>query len=214
MGRENKKEAVAALHRERILQASEKLFLRKGFAQTTVDDISRESEYSRRTVYAYFESKDDILYHLVEKGLVKLMLDLERAVRAGEDFPDTYGRICTAVRRFRSDYPYSMDCVNRADAGRLCTENGSAAVSRILLLGTGINELLAGWIADGQKKGIVRRDVIPMLTVYVLWSGLTALLDLCRSKGAVISGQFSVSENEFLDYGFRQLLNSILEERI
>ena len=54
MGRENKKEAVAALHRERILQASEKLFLRKGFAQTTVDDISRESEYSRRTVYAYF----------------------------------------------------------------------------------------------------------------------------------------------------------------
>ncbi|MGN1132406.1 MAG: TetR/AcrR family transcriptional regulator, partial [Ruminococcus sp.] len=52
MGRENKNEAVATLHRETILNASEELFSKKGFEKTTIDDISKKSGYSRRTIYA------------------------------------------------------------------------------------------------------------------------------------------------------------------
>ncbi|MGN1095623.1 MAG: TetR/AcrR family transcriptional regulator, partial [Eubacteriales bacterium] len=70
MKHENKKEAIASLHRERILSAAEELFLSKGYEKTTVDDISVASEYSRRTIYAYYESKDDILHHIIEKGLI------------------------------------------------------------------------------------------------------------------------------------------------
>lgn len=69
MGETNKKEAVAALHRARIMTAAEKLFSEKGYEQTTIEDISKESEYSRRTIYAYYESKDDILHCIIEKGL-------------------------------------------------------------------------------------------------------------------------------------------------
>ena len=76
MGRENKKETIAALHRSRIMKAAEALFCEKGFDQTTIDDISRASEYSRRTIYAYYESKEDILYHIVEQGLRTLKEEL------------------------------------------------------------------------------------------------------------------------------------------
>ena len=41
MGRENKKDVVAALHREQIMKAAEKLFSEKGYVQTTIDDISK-----------------------------------------------------------------------------------------------------------------------------------------------------------------------------
>ena len=60
-----KKEAVAALHREQIMKAAEALFTEKGYEQTTIDDISKASQYSRRTLYAYYESKEDILYHII-----------------------------------------------------------------------------------------------------------------------------------------------------
>ena len=56
----SKKDAAAEFHRERILQAAEILFSEKGFEKTTIDDISKLSEYSRRTIYAYFSGKDDI----------------------------------------------------------------------------------------------------------------------------------------------------------
>ena len=85
---------------------------------------------------------------------------------------------------------------------------------RMMLLGTEINTVLGSFIETGKKNGIVRKDIVPMLTVYVFWSSITALLTLADTQGQFICNQFSISENEFLDYGFKQLINSILEVRI
>ena len=265
MGRENKKDAVAALHREQILKAAEKLFSEKGYVQTTIDDISKASAYSRRTIYAYYENKEDILHHIMEKGLLALKTDIENAVNRQEDFMEGYREICMAMRNYQREYPHSADTIKVADTSHIGVFNNfdtsdvsstsdvfnaantfkvskvskvakvinasdvshtskvtnafntsgvSDTVKNILILGEEINELLAFFIEKGKEKGIVRKEVVPLLTVYVLWSGITALLTLADTKGTYICRQFNISENEFLDYGFQQLINSILEVRI
>ena len=115
MGRENKKEVVAALHREQIMKAAEKLFSEKGYVQTTIDDISKASEYSRRTIYAYYENKDDILHHIIEKGLQTLKVDIENAVNREDDFVGRYKAICMAMSKYQREYPHSVYNVNSAD---------------------------------------------------------------------------------------------------
>ena len=250
MGRENKKDAVAALHREQILKAAEKLFSEKGYVQTTIDDISKASAYSRRTIYAYYENKEDILHHIMEKGLLALRTDIENAVNRQEDFMGGYREICMAMRNYQREYPHSSDTIKVADTSHLGvfntsdtsnaantsnisktskvtnaskvtnpsdasnTSGVSDTVKNILILGEEINRILASFIEKGMDKGIVRKEVVPMLTVYILWSGITALLTLADTKGTYICRQFDISENEFLDYGFQQLINSILEVRV
>lgn len=212
MGRENKKEAVAALHREQIMKAAEKLFSEKGYEQTKIEDISKSSEYSRRTIYSYYESKDDILHHIIEKGLIELKQNIENAINLNEDFITVYKAICMAMSKYQSKYHHSADNVNSANANNF--ENLSDTVKHILLLGTEINTILAAFIETGKEKGIVRQDIIPMLTVYIFWSSITSFLTLAQTKGQFISRQFSISESEFLDYGFKQIINSILEVQI
>lgn len=214
MGRENKKEAVATLHRERIMKAAEQLFSKKGFAQTTIDDISKASEYSRRTIYSYYESKEDILHHIIEKGLVILKQDIQNAINLNDSFIDGYKLICMAMRKYQVEYPHSVNNVNNAKFSDFDIENLSETIKHILILGTEINTILAEFIEKGKEKGIVRQDIVPMLTVYILWSSITSFLSLAQTKGQFISKQFSISENEFLDYGFKQIINSILEVRI
>ena len=250
MGRENKKDAVAALHREQILKAAEKLFSEKGYVQTTIDDISKASAYSRRTIYAYYENKEDILHHIMEKGLLALKTDIENAVNRQDDFMGGYREICMAMRNYQREYPHSSDTIKVADTSHLGVFNTSDTsdaantsnifktskvtdasntsqitndsnlsdisdtVKSILILGEEINGLLASFIEKGKEKGIVRKEVVPLLTVYILWSGITALLTLADTKGTYICRQFNISENEFLDYGFQQLINSILEVRV
>ena len=241
MGRENKKDAVAALHREQILKAAEKLFSEKGYVQTTIDDISKASAYSRRTIYAYYENKEDILHHIMEKGLLALKTDIENAVNRQKDFMEGYREICMAMRNYQREYPHSLDTIRGADTSHIGVFNTSDAydvsntsntskvtndsntsntsgisdtVKHILCLGEEINRILASFIEKGKEKGIVRKEVVPMLTVYILWSGITALLTLADTKGTYICRQFNISENEFLDYGFQQLINSILEVRV
>lgn len=212
MGRENKKEAVAALHREQIMEAAEKLFSEKGYMQTTIDDISKESKYSRRTIYVYYESKDDILHHIIEKGLIILKQDIENAVKLNDDFIAGYKAICLAMSKYQSECPHSMDNINSAKSTNFDFSNLSETVKHIFILGTEINTILAKFIETGKVNGVVRQDIIPMLTVYVLWSSITALLSLGQTKGQFISKQFSISESEFLDYGFKQLINYNLSE--
>ena len=72
----------------------------------------------------------------------------------------------------------------------------SDTVKNILCLGTEINEILETLIVRGQKSGEVRKEVVPVLT------------------GKFICAQNGMTEEEFLDYGFRQIINSILEVRI
>ena len=214
MGRENRKEAVAALHRERIMNAAERLFAEKGYEQTTIEDISAASAYSRRTIYAYYESKDDILHHIIEKGLQALKTDIENAVNDNAGFADAYRAVCGAMSRYRREYPHSLERLNRSGDEEIGRTAGSAAVKNILRLGTEINETLEALIIRGQESGEVRKDIVPTLTVYVLWSSIDSLLALAGTKGKFICAQNGMTEEEFLDYGFRQIIDSILEARI
>ncbi|WP_442601264.1 TetR/AcrR family transcriptional regulator [Paenibacillus sp. KN14-4R] len=54
--------------RNDILQAAERVFIRKGFTQVTMKDIVEESKLSRGGVYLYFSSTDEIFRELLDKN--------------------------------------------------------------------------------------------------------------------------------------------------
>ena len=190
----SRREETAALHREHILSAAEALFALKGFDATTIDDISKACGYSRRTIYAYYQNRDDL-----------------RAAAALEGgFLVRYRAICAAMTRYRRDFPCSARAVDAASAARLQSDELPPVVRRILALGEEINALLIGWVEAGQREGVVRADVIPALSVMVLQAGLSALLALSESKGAYIEKSHALDEGAFLEYGFNQLAASLM----
>lgn len=48
-----------------ILNAAETVFAQKGFNQATVDDISEEAQFSKATLYRYFNSKREIFIDII-----------------------------------------------------------------------------------------------------------------------------------------------------
>ena len=55
------KEALQQFHKDMISCAADRLFQCNGFDKTTMDDIAREADYSKATLYVYFKSKDQIV---------------------------------------------------------------------------------------------------------------------------------------------------------
>lgn len=208
---ENRKAAVEALHRERMMDASERLFLEKGFQGTTIADISAASGYSRRTIYAYFDSKDEILCGLVARGLRMLRDELKAILDESLAFSAMYGKICAAMRAYQAQHPLSAAHVNAAQADRLTGDGLTNGARVVLSLGSEINALLEQFLQRGIAEGVVRRNVPVRLAVPVLWAGMTSLLSLAAAKGAYLAQALGVSEEEFLKYGFEQLLGGILE---
>lgn len=55
----------AIITRQKILEASRKLFSEKGFHLTTTNEIAKVSQLSIGTLYSYFRDKDEILIELL-----------------------------------------------------------------------------------------------------------------------------------------------------
>lgn len=47
--------------RSQLIEAAERVFATKGYAETTMADLAEAAGVTRPTVYAYFSSKDDVL---------------------------------------------------------------------------------------------------------------------------------------------------------
>lgn len=63
----------------RITEAAVRLFLEKGYGATTLDAIADAAAISRRTFFAYFKSKDEILQTWQQGGWEEFLADVRRA---------------------------------------------------------------------------------------------------------------------------------------
>ncbi len=69
--------------RQALRDAAHRLFAEKGFARTTIDDITEAADVSRRTFFRYYDSKDDLLRTDIA-DLLPVMLAALRARPADE----------------------------------------------------------------------------------------------------------------------------------
>jgi len=72
--RERKKQQT----RETIARAALRLFAERGYDETTLAEIADAADISPRTIFAYYESKEDILFCNEEKFLDQLKQKLEQ----------------------------------------------------------------------------------------------------------------------------------------
>jgi len=61
-----------------ILAAAERVFARKGYTLSTMDDIAKEAQFSKPTLYHYFEGKRDILFEIILNSFDEAMRGLKR----------------------------------------------------------------------------------------------------------------------------------------
>jgi AcrR family transcriptional regulator len=71
--------------RDAILKTALRLFSRRGYARTTLEEIARGSGVSTANVYVYFRSKLEILYAIYDPWMRERLSELERTLAALDD---------------------------------------------------------------------------------------------------------------------------------
>lgn len=73
--------------KDKLIDVARKLFAQKGVENTTMNDIAIASGFGRRTLYTYFDSKEEIFMSVVQSELDRLS-DKLMGVAAKDTTPD------------------------------------------------------------------------------------------------------------------------------
>lgn len=71
--------------KQEIMQAAEKLFANKGFDNVKMEEIAAEAEFTRKTLYAYFQNKDDLYRQVFLNISVKRWNFLVKKMKQSQD---------------------------------------------------------------------------------------------------------------------------------
>ena len=104
--------------RERLLDAAQRTFVRKGFAATSVDDISDEAGYTRGAFYFNFDTKAEVLIELLQRDGERTCSAIQAIMKEG----------ATPVERKQRATAYFIDSLGH-DSFSLWAE-GSLLASR------------------------------------------------------------------------------------
>ena len=78
-------------HRQRIVDAARTHFFSHGFRSVTMDDLAEELGISKKTLYAHFPGKFDLLEAVLADKLAGVEATLKQVTRAHpHDFPATF----------------------------------------------------------------------------------------------------------------------------
>ena len=76
------------MDRERILQAARELFFKYGIKSITMDDFAKHLGISKKTIYQFFENKDQIVNTLTKESLIERRCQFEEVADTSENAID------------------------------------------------------------------------------------------------------------------------------
>jgi AcrR family transcriptional regulator len=101
--------------RQRLLDAAEAVFGRRGYHEAGVTDIVRAAGVSQGTFYIYFPSKKDIFVAVVENLATALRAEIRAATEGLPDRASVEREGFRAFFRFVARHPYSYRIVRQAE---------------------------------------------------------------------------------------------------
>lgn len=156
--------------RERIVAIASRVFLERGFARVTMDDLARELRMSKKTIYRFFPAKDDLVRAVYYLKTDRIHALFRETVGAETDFTEkihwlwiNVGKELTEIGpRFHED---------------LRVFNPSLAAELETFRRDEINRNFEMFIEDGIRLGALRSDINKELLVQIYISAIMGIIN-------------------------------------
>jgi len=159
------------VNRQRIVDAARGHFFSHGFRSVTMDDLAVELGISKKTLYAYLPAKFDLLQAVLADKLTSVEATLKEVTRAHpQDFPATLRKLLAGTQRELNEIkpPFVRDMRQKApDIFKLVERRRAALIQRYM----------GKFFVDGQRLGMVRKDVPVKLIIEILLAMVQSIMN-------------------------------------
>ena len=182
MGIKERRARDLETRRKLILAAATDLFVRKGIAGVTLDDIAGAIEFSKGTIYNHFGSKEEIFAAILLDQLDALLASLRVASRSGRDTSARLRNATAAYLRFYQDRREYFKLLFFIDVVSDQERVPAAMRKEIRLRKIACLAELQRIVKDGIRGGEFENGRPAVRISLLLWGMMNGILQLAESR--------------------------------
>ncbi|MUT68357.1 TetR/AcrR family transcriptional regulator [Paenibacillus sp. NEAU-GSW1] len=185
-----------------IIQTAERLFLEKGFEKTTVQDIGQRMGIAKGTFYHYFKSKDELVDHLLQRYIDRLIHVMEMTSRNSQI--DAAHKIEQMAKSFIYFEGWNSDLM------RYIHQDESLVLNHLFEIrcNNEIKPLVQSVIEEGVEAGLFNVE-FPKQTVFMIISVFDFIFDDGSLRSGIFDPEVLAAMEDFLNrlLGAKQKFN-------
>jgi AcrR family transcriptional regulator len=195
-----------AENRRDILRAAERLILRRGFGRLTMDDIGREAQFSKATLYKYFSSKTEVVLSIFTAFFDRIANRFSDICRQDLDASTKLKRIIHSSLKVHHDsrnisQALLLDEAFMKKVGLFLAAAGQASSAEDRKLNQllhsrvhRLNRLIGEFLAEGVRSGEFRPMNIPLAVSFLG----AAISGFSHQKSWLLTRRDITRETEFI----------------
>ncbi len=190
-----------------ILKSAERIFIKKGYDFSSMDEIAEASGFTKRTIYRYFQAKEDIYFALALNTFGRLVNVFEEILKSNVSGDEKLYNVGEAYLRLFIDEPDQFLIMSRA---RLIhtREKESSYHQDILKLQQRMFEIFGAIITIGKTDKTINSEIDQRLgTLFLVSSTVSIFSEMAKNRDG-FSEMFGIGLEEYMRYSLKMLTTS------
>lgn len=189
-----------------IIDAAERLFFTKGYESITMEDIAKEAELAKGTLYLYFDNKDSLYASVLLRGVEVFIAMINEAIKSEKTGLLKTRMIGVTFYELSKRYPHYFDMIAGWDIRRF-PDLGDRVRKELASRNISAFNLSVAAIQSGIDDGSIRPDLDPAQTWLFLVESTKATI---RVPLPNMGESFSkLSRDEIISFTLDRLTQSI-----
>lgn len=158
------------MKQEQIIEAARKLFYKYGFKRVSVDEIAREAKVTKRTLYMYFKSKEEILKYFINEEIQKMECMVRDIEAQNLGFLDTIHQVLYKLLKYKNEHEFLNRIIEEIDVF-----NNPMLIENLKVIDSKIQSYILQKLNIAIEKGYTKVED-PEVTAFLIYKMYIALM--------------------------------------
>mgnify|MGYP004464534357 FL=1 len=155
---------------EQIIAAARRLFNRYGFKKVSMDEIAREAGVTKKTIYMYFSSKEELLKYFIQEEIINMKSIVEEVENKKMDFYETVNEAIYKLLKYKKDRDFLSIIAEEAELLK-----NPAVIKNLDLIDEKIQEYIKEKIQSAIDNGYINCKNVDV-TAFLVYKMYIALI--------------------------------------
>jgi AcrR family transcriptional regulator len=185
------------MKKDQIIEAARKLFHQYGFKKVSMDEIAKEAGVTKKTIYLYFYSKEELLKYFILEEIEKMKEILEEVENKNSDFFETVNQAIYRLLKYKKEQNFLTTIEKEAEWLK-----NPALVQNLKLIDEQIQNYIREKLIIAKEKGYINYHDLD-ITVFLIYKMYIALMFEWNDK-ELDEQMIAKSISEILKNGLRK----------